>query len=135
MNTVGSIGVSQMQKFRELLNKFGDSLSPNYKETQVSDATVYGCIGYLADDNGVINVAVVTDDKHNVGWTILVIFMMLTAFAIICIFGMKCETKTHKPLTTKKNGKKRIVERQVYGDIADITTAGIEEAIHTTDDV
>jgi len=45
MNARGTIGVDQMDKFRHLLlNVYGDSAAPNYRELQENVNTVYACM-------------------------------------------------------------------------------------------
>ena len=142
MNTLGKISVSQMAKFRELLNRFGDPLSPNFKELQVSDATVYGCVGYLDNrrSDQVNDVVIDADEtERGFGWIVLILVMMFVVLAGVCLFALKCETVTHKPLTTDKKKKKTkgtddgkdFIERKVYGVI---TTAGVKEAVNKADD-
>merc|ERR1712228_441693 len=129
MNTMGTIGASQLQKFRELLDKFGDSLSPNFKEVQNTGVSVFGCVGYLDGGNDEVVEAVIpqTDSEHNIGWIVLVFAMMFGAIVMVCCIARKCETVTHKPLTTeKKKDNKSFIERKVYGVI---TTAGVKDVV------
>merc|ERR1712204_102097 len=129
MNTFGTIGASQIEKFRQLLDKFGDNLAPNFKETQSmnDDDIVYACVGYLVDGNDEVIEVVIDDDGQTqtgyIGWIVLTTFMGITALAIVCFFGKYCETKTHVPLTVDKKNDKSFIERRVYGVLSNQITA------------
>merc|ERR1719411_1395557 len=104
----------QEEKFRQLLNKFGESLAPNFKETKSNDDVVYACVGYLAGNGNDETIEVVVSGTKNqtgyVAWVVLTIFMGITALFIVCFFGRYCETKTHVPITAEKKDDKSFIE-------------------------
>ena len=62
MNARGTIGVEQMDKFRQLLSDANDSnIAPNYRELQDNVNTVYACMEGEAENNEEANGSNTTD--------------------------------------------------------------------------
>eukprot|EP00483_Globobulimina_turgida_P003870 UN03878 len=90
MNARGSIGVSQLERFRELYSEADVQVAPNFRDLQENANPVYGCME-APDLSGVLAAEKAT---RSVVWTVAVI-AMITPFVmgIVCCFKAKQEMR------------------------------------------
>eukprot|EP00483_Globobulimina_turgida_P013674 UN13700 len=96
MNARGSIGVSQLERFRELYAEADVQIAPNYRDLQENSNTVYGCME-APDLSGILAAEKTT---RTVVWIVAVIALITPV-----VMGVLCCYKAKKDMRNRGGNK------------------------------